>query len=490
MEFDFKGYCFSFETLNKELEKFIGNYQDLKSTVKQLFKINNDIDIQLSYIDCDGCFDISSQNTYNQVLSYHTHKYEEFINILVKKQIKLNGVPENNHINYDDEVMFSRDRSFIENTNKDIAILRAELNDLKKSIEHNQKETIDTFQVILENAFKKLEERIVKSSKSERISSCNITPHNSTSLIANSMLMIKEANFEILSNGQDYQDYQEMNELDNDDINYVAKKTETPQFFCCICNSLDISPKYTCMICNSFYVCPYCEVEHSNHPLITLVNPLQFYNKEKLCFYVFNDKTKTFKKYFNSIRNYFTNKGVLQMQLVCKQNFTFMKPLQKTYLDIIIYNLSSAVILDDELMLTAINNGSFKVESKLICKSIDKYDGFISERIAIQAPSRSGIYNFDIILMHESSKLEYDPIKLKITVTAGVEDFFTCDQDIEVYFRGYPNIKNKLNLNQKIEIKNMIEEKVTNLSLFKIDNILQSFNYDYDKALTKILNLK
>jgi hypothetical protein len=47
--------------------------------------------------------------------------------------------------------------------------------------------------------------------------------------------------------------------------------------------------------------------------------------------------------------------------------------------------------------------------------------------------------------MHESSELEYDPIKLKITVTAGVEDFFICDQDIEVYFRGYPNIKNKLN---------------------------------------------
>jgi hypothetical protein len=483
MEFDFKGYCFTYDNDNKELEKFIGNFQDLRQTIKQLFKINEDTDINISYIDCDGCFDISSQNSYNQVLSYHTHKYEEFINILVKKQIKL-SVEVNGNQHYDDEMSFSKDRSLIENTNKDIAILRGELRELKKSFEDSRKDLLLSIDGLLEQSFKKFEDRMTKAvMKTEKTISQTPVFNSGKS---NSYISIKEASFEIMGNHEEYHDTQEVEE---NNINYLDTKT-TSQFFCCICNSLDISPKYTCMICNSFYICPYCEMEHSNHPLITLVPPTSFYNKERLGLYVFNDKNKPFKKYFNSIRNYFTNKGVLQMQLVLKSDVQFMKPLQKCALEVLIYNLSNSVILEDELLVTAINNGSFKVESKLLYKAIDKYDGVISEKILIQAPNRSGIYSFDIILLHDSKKLEYDTIQMKITVATGMEDFFSNDKDLEVYFRGYPNIRNKLNASQKVEIKNMIEDRITNLSLFKIDNILQTYNYDYDKAITKIFGLK
>jgi hypothetical protein len=497
MEFDFKGYCFSFDNDNKELEKFIGNYQDLKKTIKQVFKISDDTDINISYIDCDGCFDISSQNSYNQVLSYHTHKYEEFINILVKKQIKLNNDLPNGHhgINFEEEFGFSKDRSLLENTNKDIAILRTELHELKKGFEDNKKDMLDAINSMLENSLKKSEERIVKTvGKTDKLTYSQ-TPSFSSADRSNSLIVIKENNFEIQGglhpdDGEDfaYNDHNDVHEVDGGDINYLEKST--PQFFCCICNSLDITPKFTCMICTSFYICPYCEMEHSNHPLITLVQPTSFYNKEKLALYVSNEKNKSFKKYFNSIKNFFTRKGVLQMQLVLKSEVQFMKPLQKCSIEITIFNLSSSVILEDELLITAVNNGSFKVESKLVSKAIDKYDGNTTEKIVIQAPNRSGIYNFDLILLHDSKKLEYDTVQMKITVATAMEDFFSCDKDLEVYFRGYPNIRNKLNVSQKFEIKNMIEDKITNLSLFKIDNILQTYNYDYDKAMNKIFGLK
>jgi hypothetical protein len=453
MELNFKGYCFIYKSIFHEFDKFIGNFDELMSAIKLIFKIDKNNSINISYIDCDGNFDIIDQNKYNEVLTYHMNKHDEFINIEIKNVIKLNPSKFiNSAENLENFSLISENKENPKYDYNEIKkILKANNNELIKCIDKSIKESI----MSLENGTKKLcNDRINKY-------------HN--------LIIIKQDSFCILN------DFKLENNLYCDIIPIDEFRSN---HICNICNSWDLKPKYICTICNNFYICIFCEKEHSNHPLLTTIAD-SFFDKDKILINYFKDN-----RYNKILKQLVFNKDPINLHIIVINNIKEMLTNEKYLLEIKIFNLSKNIIKPKELILTTMNNSFFKIENKLIESYIPKYEGSIIESIEIISPNRAGQYSFEIGLIHSHAIIQYTTIKIIINVYETKYNNSSYNYiSLDNFFLSYPKIISNLSFDHKLQIINMIKEKLTNLNLSDINKVLESNNYEFDKSLNQILNI-
>ena len=449
MELNFKGYHLNYKNVTQEFDKFIGNFEELLSTIKILFKIEKNNSISISYVDCDGHFDIINQNKYNEVLSYHMNKNDEFINIAIKDLIR-----NRSEFTYLDH---SQNYSLM-NENKEI-YSNNENYEMKKFIKNNNKDliglidkTIKEYIMPLENIMKKLN---LSNKKYKN-------------------LMINQENFSFIKNIKD---------PDNDINSYMNNVNEfKSNHICKVCNSWDMKPKFNCTICHNFYLCTFCEKEHSNHPLITICDD-DVFNKDKILLnYLNNHNSISFNKQL------FLHKDRLNFHINVMNNITEMIPNEKYSLDIQIINLSNFLVKPKELILTGFNNCFFKIENKIVDKLISNKQGNVVESIQIISPNREGQYYFEIGLIHSYAIINFNSVKININVFQN--NYISYNYvSLDNFFLSFPNIITKLSFDHKLQIINIMKEKLTNLDLSDIDRILECNNYEFDKSLNQILNI-
>jgi hypothetical protein len=433
MELNFKGYTFIYENDSKDLEKFIGDYSELISTIRLVFKISENDVFNISYVDVDGHFDILNQNEYNQVLSYHMSKLDDPIKITIKKRLRVDP----------SSISLQQSNPIISNNEKQMS--NSDLNEINRNIFISKVEIVETLSQLFNTSLKEMEKNIKKTIIKPKITSHVIAQRvNSISISStkcdNSLMFANENN-------------------------HIRN--------CSICNS-DIKPKYTCTICPNFNVCMYCENEHPNHPLLTL-NNLEYFGKT------------------NFIFNHYKTSSPVKMTLMLKSEISEICTDQVAKLEFLIINKSHLLLSENELMLTAINNIGFNIENRIIKKILVPTEGNSIETIEIKSPSKSGLYVFDIILLHNSLKLCFQPIRIKIKVidkrvSRSMMNMST-HFDIDSFFYGFPGLSTKLSYNQKIQLVNLINDKLTNLSLYNISEIFENNMYDFDKSLNQILNI-
>lgn len=518
MELNFKGYRFIYDNINKQYDKFIGNYTELVKIITHVYNVDSG-KIKMYYQDCDGEFNISSQNDYNQVLGYHTQKNEDNITILIKRDINVSNILNSanmteSRINLDSQKMKmdainKYKKSIIDETlTKELSNMKLEIENLKNMINTNKDDMKGMLHEVMGGYFKGLEDTM-KKSLSRNSTYTPYSNYNSQlgyswnnkeedrgdykydvkncEICTGNKLEILTANTENCNTNNDESNIDYGNSNNDYNINgnvedYCLIELNKSSKICGICNSVDVIPKFICYICEDLYICHNCEIKHCNHPLLT-ISKVPYFQKERLYLYSLTKK-KAKDDDIKVIKAILANKSSIQMQIISHKNNDFvMKFNEKIIFPIEIFNLSSTIIYGGELLITAVNNNVFKVDNKTIETAIKK-KGSVLVNLELISPFKIGIYEFEIIIMHVSRKIEFDPLKLRIKVVTETLD------DLELFYKDFPSLKASLSRDQKIQLMNCITEKLTNLTLYEINLILERNKYDLDLSFLEIMNIK
>jgi hypothetical protein len=188
--------------------------------------------------------------------------------------------------------------------------------------------------------------------------------------------------------------------------------------YCSLCKYQILKNKFICILCDDFKLCTRCEASHTQHPLIKINIDCQSYSsKEEIFQYITElshkqEKRKPMlqhiKKMFEpsapSVSLYPTNEPTV---------FAMASGSIKEY-TIQLHNSFNKAI-DEEIAIIPINNKNFGMRATIIKKI--NVDEVKKVPLLFEAPLEVGEYQFEIHATMKNKKLNYEPLKMIVTVT-------------------------------------------------------------------------
>jgi len=209
-------------------------------------------------------------------------------------------------------------------------------------------------------------------------------------------------------------------------------------------------------------------------------------NKEDVLCFMINDQQEKkisnleknlFKKVKEISENLFEKKTKLKMYLF-SHHFT-VRPNKIFKIPIIISNETKTTASNNKIIILSRNNKDLKIVSERI-----EYDLNARERIEINIQCESNnqlkVYDFEIFMYSTNSKIECQPINIKVEVNNDEEE-----EELNDYFRMYSKIL-VITKKEKEMIRHVIKEGISSKHPYIIYNIMSRNNWDIDDSLDEL----
>jgi hypothetical protein len=190
--------------------------------------------------------------------------------------------------------------------------------------------------------------------------------------------------------------------------------------FCSACKFQILKNKFICVMCENFILCSHCEEGHLQHPLlkVNVINN-RITTKEELIQYCVDLHNKTNKnqgfiqKNLNKIINLSPSKQYIKLDTKGSSLCFDMNADSKLNYPINLENITNEN-LEETIILSAINNKTFKVNSKIV-ENIESRSIKAIE-ILLSSPNEYGTYEFEITAHSKNKGCLSNNLKFIISV--------------------------------------------------------------------------
>jgi hypothetical protein len=481
------GFNFCYNNEIKNYDKPISNMVELVEIINTLFKdllrSQWSTKLILLYYDSENDPVEINETNFCQILNLHKKMHQnQKLKIYIQENFKFSSIFRTN-ADYNleqskivESIELNKDSKINSVESKKIEELKNEINLVKEILNKNQQDTANTLQEMINQMEQRFLKILVESKKLDQE-----PKSQETQIKINSQEEMQENDIEELEEKEVYSPPEEMIKLNDRKIS------------CGICSTGEAQLK--CIICTEFNLCSSCFVNkfHNFHPLITIHN-IPHFSPENISMTAFSSsdfKSYHDQMYLNNNKKFFSSRGSLMNIQITHEKKNCVKLSAKCnetlYLPLEILNSSKIKFDEFELLITSKNSNQVKVHNYLVKEKIKRKER-LDIKLEITTPFAPGTYEFSIIALHMSRKIECESLRVIIDIK-GVDlskSQINYENEISELLKENPKMKELFNKEQLEFFLFIKKEKGVSVNEF-IKIMFENFN-NIDLVLNKLFS--